>query len=261
MFGFVNADFEHLSKENRITYRGYYCGLCKKLAENFGSVGRLTLNFDMTFLIVFLSGYFGENDSDFFMRCPIHPIKKHLFKENRFTEYAADMNILMTYHKFCDDREDEGKTKPGFNTIEKYAEKIKCKYPVKSEKIEKALLGISQAEKCDEHNPDIPADFFGEIMGEIFDYEEKKGELYSFGYALGKVIYVMDACVDLKQDIKKLRYNPMVEISSADFQQILTILLCDCTDIYDKMEFTGNREIIDNILFSGIWTKYRRKFS
>lgn len=261
MFGFVNADFEHLSEENRTAYRAYYCGLCKKLGEKFGNLGRLTLNFDMTFLIVFLSGYYGVSGEKNFLRCAVHPFKKHLFEENRFTEYAAEMNMLMTYCKFCDDREDEGKTRFDFNAVKKHAEKIKGKYPLKTEKIENALKNIAQAEKYDERNPDIPAGFFGEIMGEIFDIDDKKGDLYDFGYSLGKVIYVMDACVDLKQDIKKMRYNPMVEISSADFQQILTILLCDCTDIYDKMDFTENREIIDNVLFSGIWIKYRRKFS
>ena len=69
----------------------------------------------------------------------------------------------------------------------------------------------------------------------------------------------MDACVDLKKDVKKCRYNPMIEVSSQDFQQILTILLSDCTDIYDTMNIIQNKGIIENILFSGIWTRFRKE--
>ena len=84
--------------------------------------------------------------------------------------------------------------------------------------------------------------------------------LFEFGAALGKVIYIMDACVDVKKDIKKCRYNPMVEIRRENFQQILTILLSDCTAIYDKMNITKNKAIIENVLFSGIWQVFRRSF-
>ena len=67
---------------------------------------------------------------------------------------------------------------------------------------------------------------------------------------------MLDACVDLKQDIKKERFNPMVEIPSKEFQQILTIMLSETTNIYGTMDITINNEIIENILYSGIWEKF-----
>ena len=263
MFGFVNADINALTKEDREIYRDYYCGLCEALGKKYGFFSRLTLNFDITFLIVFLTAYFNKEDSYYLKRCPIHPAKKHGVRQNEFTFYGAEMNILLTYYKLSDDWHDEKSQRAKLNMrfLEKHVKKIKSKYKSKAEKIENALKDIETAEKNGEHNPDIPASFFGIIMGEIFDFYSDGGELYDFGFNLGKVIYIMDACVDLKDDIKKCRYNPMVEISSADFQQILTVLLCDCTDIYDKMDIVKNKNIIDNVLFSGIWTRYRRNFS
>ena len=39
-------------------YHSYYCGLCKCLKECYGIRGQMTLSFDMTFLIVLLTGLY-----------------------------------------------------------------------------------------------------------------------------------------------------------------------------------------------------------
>ena len=122
------------------------------------------------------------------------------------------------------------------------------------------LSELYEIEKSGEHNPDIPAKIFAEILGAVFDIYDNDPLLFEFGAALGKVVYIMDACVDVKRDIKKCRYNPMVEIKKENFQQILTILLSDCTQIYDRMNIEKNKSIIDNILYSGIWQVFWRNF-
>ncbi len=258
MFGLVNADISALSENDKKIYQAYYCGLCRCLKNNFGTFGQMTLNFDMTFLVLFLSSYFDGKENTEEFRCGIHPFKKKNSVISEFSEYGAKMNILLTYYKLSDDIKDDNSKKAAF--FRRFLKKENVSLAQKEEKICFYLEQLEMIEKRDEHNPDIPANCFGNIMGEIFDVYNNDKMLFDFGFALGKVIYIMDACIDLKEDIKKCRYNPMVEISSADFQQILTILLCDCTDIYDKMNIIKNKTVIDNILFSGIWSQFRRRF-
>ena len=52
MFGYVIARKDTLSEEQLARYRGCYCGLCHALKEQAGSLHRLALNYDMTFLIL-----------------------------------------------------------------------------------------------------------------------------------------------------------------------------------------------------------------
>lgn len=42
-------------------------------------------------------------------RCIAHPVEKHFYRENRYFDYAADMNVLLTYYKCLDDWQDERK--------------------------------------------------------------------------------------------------------------------------------------------------------
>ena len=58
MFGYININREELSDENKKAYQAYYCGLCRKLKENCGTKGQMLLNYDMTFLVVLLTGLY-----------------------------------------------------------------------------------------------------------------------------------------------------------------------------------------------------------
>ncbi len=261
MFGFVIASKEGLTPEEERIYRAYYCGLCRELSKIAGFKGRITLNFDMTFLALFLSAYYHLPEEVCTEKCLVHPIKAHSFIVNRFTEYAAQMNLLLSYFKFDDDWKDDKSIKAlaAKSSLQKAVEKIQRQYPQKTERIQGYLKDLASIEASGEHNPDIPANCFGRLMAQLFDVQGEDSALSEFGFRLGKAIYIMDACVDLKKDVRKCRYNPMIEVSSHDFQKILTILLSDCTDIYDTMNIIQNKGIIENILFSGIWTRFRKE--
>lgn len=262
MFGFVTANIKDLTTEDKKIYSGYYCGLCNTL-KNYGNFSRLTLNYDMTFLYIFLSSYFNEFEEKYVKRCALHPLKPKNVYVNKYAEYASDMTVLLAYYKLEDDEnDDDSKRARLFKSALKSAFlKAEAKHKEKSERIKELLSKLYEIEKSGEHNPDIPAKVFGEILGTVFDIFDNDSVLFEFGEALGKVVYIMDACVDVKRDIKKCRYNPMVEIKREKFQQILTILLSDCTEIYDKMNIEKNKSIIDNILYSGIWQVFWRNFN
>ena len=55
MFGYVLVNKPELKIKDFEKYRSYYCGLCHSLGERHGTGGRVTLNYDMTFLIMILT--------------------------------------------------------------------------------------------------------------------------------------------------------------------------------------------------------------
>lgn len=257
MFGFVCANKNALKKEAQDAYQAYYCGLCKTLKQ-FGVCSRLTLNFDMAFLALFLDAYKNEKCKMLYGKCAIHPKKPCLYFQNENLLYAAKMNVLLTYYKLDDDVEDE-KSVPallGKKLLQTKAEQIKQEYLHKANIICDALNELKGYEKADLHDFNKCADAFGKVLAPIFDKDDNDKKLYEFGFSLGRAIYVLDACIDLKQDIKKERFNPMVEIPSREFQQILTIMLSETADIYGTMDIKSNNEIIENVLYSGIWEKF-----
>jgi hypothetical protein len=261
MFGYVVADVLKLEKEEKKEYGAYYCGLCRTLGKSLGITAKLTLNYDMTFLYLFLDGYFDSPRGTGFIRCGLHPLRKKQVFFSEFSLYCACMTVILAYYKLEDDVNDENSlpAKCGKKMLENAFLKAKSLFPEKADAIKTHLDNLSKIEADDVHIPDIPAKEFGAIMGKIFDINGNDSALYSFGEALGRTIYIMDACNDLKSDLKKMKYNPMVETPTKNFQQILTMLMGETTQIYDTMNITKNRQLIENILYLGIWSKNRRK--
>lgn len=103
MFGYIVVNQAEMKYKEFDVYHSYYCGLCRRLKEKYGIAGQLSLSYDMTFLLMVLTGvYDPETDVDS-CRCIAHPFEKHTTRINAFTDYMADMNVLFTYYKCQDD--------------------------------------------------------------------------------------------------------------------------------------------------------------
>ena len=53
MYGYISCSRDSLNAEEQERYQEIYCGLCRKLGREYGQLGRLSLSYDMTFLILF----------------------------------------------------------------------------------------------------------------------------------------------------------------------------------------------------------------
>ena len=260
MFGYVVANIDKLTLEEKQQYRSCYCGLCKSLGTRHGSISRITLNYDMTFLALFLSSLYKTENKFETERCMIHPLKPHKYWQNEITDYAADMTVELAYYNFLDDWIDDrnivslGEAK----LLGQEYKRVAARYPSQCAMISECLNELSNIEKSGELNPDIPANCFGKLMGEVFAFSEDEyaQNLRAFGGSLGKFIYIMDACLDLKADIKHESYNPLVAVASDDFSAILNLLMADCTEKYKQLPIDRDKELIENILYSGVWTRY-----
>jgi hypothetical protein len=260
MFGYVVANMDKLTVEEKLQYRLCYCGLCKSLGKRHGTISRITLTYDLTFLVLFLSALYNTDNTIQIERCIIHPFKPHKYWQNEVTDYAADMNVVLAYYKFLDDWTDDRKIMSlcEAKLFERELNRIAAQYPNRCAAISECLNELSGIEKLGEPNPDIPANCFGKLMSQIIVlYEDEYAEnLRAFGRALGKFIYIMDACLDLKADIKNKRYNPLVTSSSENFRDILNLLMADCTEKYKQLPINQDQKLIENILYSGVWTSY-----
>ena len=58
MYGYINCNKAGLSAEEIGRYQSVYCGLCNELKDSFGQIERLSLSYDMTFLILLLSSLY-----------------------------------------------------------------------------------------------------------------------------------------------------------------------------------------------------------
>lgn len=58
MFGYIIANLTLLDENQKQRYQSCYCGLCHMIRTEFSSLSRLSLNYDMTFLVLLLSSLY-----------------------------------------------------------------------------------------------------------------------------------------------------------------------------------------------------------
>ena len=250
----------------------------------------------MTFLAILLTGLYEPETRRGSTKCAAHPFERHETRNNIYTEYAADMNIALTYHKCRDNWSDDHShtqhmlskmLRAGYGTL-------KEKYPRQISAMERELSLLSDLERrqgknlwADELNKcedcwkkrakdhlltapkegdadiDSAANCFGRLTAEVFVYREDewRDTLWEMGFYLGKFIYLMDAYDDLEKDRKKGSYNPLLAISGrCDFEafcrQVLVMTMADCSRKFEMLPLIEEVSILRNIIYSGVWTKY-----
>lgn len=267
MFGYVTICEPELKMKDLRKYKAYYCGLCRKLKEDYGTMGQMTLTYDMTFAIILLSSLYEAKNRMNQHRCKVHPVKKQAMIENEITQYAADMNVLLAYYHMKDDWADEKKVSGllGGGLLKKKAEKIAEQYPRQSKAIRESLQGLSDCEKENSQEIDRSAGCFGRLMADLFVYKEDMWEktLRRMGFFLGKYIYIMDAYEDLEEDLRKQCYNPLKSLHErADYEeqirQILCMMIAECSAEFEKLPCLLDVDILRNILYDGVWNRYNK---
>ena len=265
VFGYVVVNKSELKFREFEVYQSYYCGLCRELKRKYGVRGQVTLTYDMTFLLMVLSGLYEPREQKGTCRCVVHPGGKHPVRRNEITEYAADMNLLMAYYKCQDDWSDEKKVGRALLSVllRKKSRRAAAIYRGKVNRMAGLLQKLYQKEKDGIVNLDEMAGCFGEIMAELFDYRQDvwSPHLRKIGFYLGKFIYLMDAYDDVEEDTRNGSYNPLKEFwGKPDFEekgrQMLTMMMAECCREFEILPVIRNAEIIRNILYSGVWGRF-----
>lgn len=289
MFGYVTINKSELPEEEYERFQNYYCGLCRVLKEKYQKRGQMVLAYDMAFLVVLLTSLYECETEGKMARCVPNRGKKRDILVNEMTEYAADMNLALAYHKFLDNWKDEHSRSQylAAKMLRGDYQKVREKYGRQCEAIEREIKAIAELEKpgrvpdtgmcwkeraynClltapQEGDADIDsaANCFGRLTAEIFVYKEDEWSeaLRSMGFSLGKFIYLMDAYEDLEKDKKKGNYNPLIPVADRkDFdefcRQMFIMTMADFSRKFETLPLIKDTGILRNVIYSGIWTKY-----
>jgi len=268
MFGFVEADLTALDEAQKLRYRGAYCGLCRALQARYGELSRLTLRFDLVFLTLVLNSMYEPEEQTGTGRCLLHPVHSRGWWHSEFSDYAADMSILLTWHKLMDDWNDDRKvlTLAGAKLMKTQYETAASRWPIQRQAVEDGLTRLREIEQSGTADIDAPANCFGTLMGVLFDPKSDTlwGEgLRSFGAALGRFVYMMDACLDLDKDLKHDSFNPLRtlgrEVDEEEKLMMLKMLMGECAAAFERLPLVQDAAILRSVLYSGVWNQYAAK--
>ncbi len=288
MFGYVTVNRPELKVKELELYRSYYCGLCAELHRRYGRKGQLLLSYDCTFLLLLLTGTYEPEETQKLSRCIVHPAIVHRETSNRFTQYAADMNVLLAWLKAADDWRDERKQSAKLLAmlLRRDYLKIRERYPRQEKAVRENIQALYREERREQRSAasfegqagsekvaqilariDKTAGYTGRFLGELCVVREDRWaeDLRGTGFYLGKFIYLIDAYDDLEEDRKKGNYNVLLELQRAlpeSFEDYVRQILLDtaacCCRVFERLPIVKDVELLRNILYSGIWVRFHQ---
>ncbi|MBQ7416389.1 MAG: hypothetical protein IJW14_05090 [Oscillospiraceae bacterium] len=263
MFGFVTANSAELSKEQKRRYSAVYCGICRCIRSQHTNTARLTLRYDMAFLALLLMSLYEPEEISGGRACALHPIKPRPWVDNEYIRYAADMNVALAYYQCLDDWRDDGSQAAHLmaNHLKKQMSRLTEQYPRQCDAMEGGIARLAELENAGCDNPDEPANCFGQLMAQLMVYRQDLWEPYlqQMGFSLGRFIYLADAVADFDRDKRKGRYNPLREEDRSRWDEYLVLAMGRCTENYEKLPLVQDKALLDNILYSGVWTNFGKK--
>lgn len=271
MFGVTVASIGTLTPEEKTRYQAFYCGLCKTLKERYGKPSTLMLSYELAFLIVLLSSLYEPRESSGNMKCPAHPIKPIPYITTEFSDYAADLSVVLSYHKCLDDQADE-KSVAGFwgaRLLSKAYRQASARIPEHAYVIGDALTSIRSLEHPSTP-PDATSKAFGEMLGFIFESipgiqaDVFSSTLGSFGRHLGQFILLMDAAIDMDKDSKSNSYNPFLCLPERpqpeDLRLMLSSPISNAAAEFEKLPLIQDANTLNSIIYQGVWQKFNEKY-
>lgn len=265
MFGYITVNEPDLRIREYNLYRAYYCGVCRDLHSCYGRAGQMTLSYDTTFLALLLTSLYEPEETRTNARCIVHPLSKHPARQNAFTRYAADVNVILSYYSCLDNWEDEHQWRSRIMALilSGASRRAGALHEEKAAVILDSLEKLRKMEQSGEKDLDSVSGCFGNLMAEILDCkgDHWSAALRQMGFFLGKFIYLMDAYDDLDKDLKSGSYNPLASLKDRpDFDEycrdILTMMMAESCRAFEMLPIVENVDILRNIMYSGVWTKF-----
>jgi hypothetical protein len=205
-------------------YRGYFCGLCNRLRQNYGLPTRLLINRDSTFLTLLTAAQAPAAPQATPATC-CNPLGKPrpLFQSGPGAEFAAATTICTLDTKLADDAEDERGPRRhaaalagrwlGHAVERARATLIDTGFPADSihqlmrEQTARENRGLGY-----EAVLEPTAQAFGAITAHtarLADRPENAGPLEKIGRCLGELTYLLDAVEDESRDHARGRFNAL----------------------------------------------------
>lgn len=274
MFGYVRACKPELKIKEYETYKAVYCSLCKKLGKSYGILSRFTLSYDFTFLALLNMSMQSGCDGFHQKRCAFNPLKKcNYCKNDDAIEMPAAAAMIMLYYKILDNIADERGfkrlgywcLKPIFSSAHKKAAE---KYPQIEDAVSEYISAqyTLESENCAliDNAADPTAKVMEKILSLCSENETQKRVLNRLGYCLGRYIYLLDAAIDLPQDIKDGNYNVLKTIDG-DIKEKITPQLYFCVNeaarALELLDIKKYKDILGNIIYLGLEETFTKELN
>ncbi len=266
MFGTMTVSTVDLNDDEKERYRQLYCGLCRALKTRGGERCRTCLTYDLTFLVMLYHSLYEPEEEQGRQRCLMSPHKSRAFTTSKYIDYAADLSIALAYHKLDDNWRDEHalKGRAGMMLLSKPYREVCERIPDECKAIEQACDDMFELEQDANTSPDAVANRFGELLTELFIFEDDlwQDTLSQLANALGRFIYFMDAVVDFEDNVKLGGYNPLIanNITLDTAREALFDLMGQATQAFEKLPLEQDLHILRSVLYGGAWSTYCNKY-
>lgn len=278
MFGYVRIKKAELRVKEYEYYRATYCGLCRSMGKCTGQCSRLTLSYDIAFLVHVRMLLSGREPSFRARRCPVHPLRRRMMMErNEELDFAARVSALLAYEKCRDDVAD----RRGFGRL---VARLRCLWlrgayrrakkhlPALAALFAEKLAALSALEAQKKPSVDQPAALFGDMLAEMLAHGLPEGEARiaaRIGARMGRFIYIVDAIDDLARDEKEGSFNPLLllygsrpdDLKKQELYDALIACLMDmeaALDLVEDKRKNLSRFVIENILYLGMPATVKR---
>lgn len=267
MFGVAVARLDQVTAAEKARYESLYCGLCRTLKERYGQAPRACLSYDLTFLAM-LRGSLDEGPEEVgIQKCASHPIGGRPYARNTAMPYAADLSVALAYHKCLDDVADDASlaARGAERLLTGPYQQARERIPNACRAIEEAMAAIRAIEGDPASAPDDAAEAFGGLLGVLFAREGGFWEphLERLGRATGRVVYLMDAAVDLPKDERSGSYNPFTGrgMSPDGLRRLLASEAHGMACAFDVLPLERDAHLLESVVYSGIWQKFNAVYS
>ncbi len=266
MFGYIKAFKPELRVKELEMYKAVYCTLCRELGRSYGLAARFTLSYDFTFLALLKMSL--NSDTCSFERkcCSFNPLKKcnYCTSASDDIDFSAAAAMLLLYYKLRDNLDDEKGIRrlkyillyPIFRRAYKRA---KQRYPQMDGIFSRYTERQSQLEGGGVSDIDAAAEPTAVMLAELFEScsesESDRKALNRLGYCMGRYIYILDAAVDYKDDIKRGRYNPYDNYKGDITESVkrqLYVSVNEAAKAFELIEFQKFKNILGNIVCVGL---------
>ncbi len=137
-----------------------------------------------------------------------------------------------------------------------------------SELIDQLLANQEKVELLKNASIEQYAESSAKIAGEVFRFTAKLKQnetiLYKIGYHVGKIVYLIDSCIDILDDVEKKQFNALLAANgSTPSQHKIVRLVIDSLQIIKnltkQLTLYKHRALIEGILLQGFPTRLHQQ--
>lgn len=275
MFGYLLPRKQDLKVSEYNLYKTVYCSLCRGLQKHFGVAAKFFVNYDFAFLS--LIGLALAEPAPLFIsgRCTVNPfVRQTYIEECEAIRFAAGCLVLSAYHKLSDDIRDERITRSLaaralkiilYRAFRKAGRAYREVDSVISGNMQKQIALELKKETDIDCLADPTAGCLSFICGSFAKDKDELRVLASLGGMLGRFIYLIDAADDLREDLRKGRFNPLLGNDDDgtpdedtviklidDAKRRLFVLRGEIAACYNLLDVKRYGSVLDNFIFLGL---------